>query len=193
MHRYEKDRRDRSRRKDRHHPRQRERSRSRSKSCSLEDLSAKLEDGGVHRGRVVSVVQFGCFVQLEGCRKREGLVHISQLSREGRVNNTNDILSRGQKVMVKILRITEDKISLSMKDVDQVTGEDLNPLLQSVNTREDDKYFCNPDRPISNIGTLKDDDSKKRIQRLSSPEKWEIKQMIAASCIDKRDLTEFNI
>jgi len=46
-------------------------------------------------------VPFGCFVQLEGLRKRwEGLVHISQLRREGRVTNVSDVVARGHKVKV---------------------------------------------------------------------------------------------
>ena len=46
---------------------------------------------------------FGCFVQLEGLRRRrwEGLVHISQLRREGRVQNVSDVVIRGQRVKVE--------------------------------------------------------------------------------------------
>lgn len=44
---------------------------------------------------------FGCFVQLEGLRRRwEGLVHISQLRREGRVTNVSDVVARGHRVKV---------------------------------------------------------------------------------------------
>jgi len=50
---------------------------------------------------VANIVPFGCFVQLEGLRKRwEGLVHISQLRREGRVTNVSDVVARGHKVKV---------------------------------------------------------------------------------------------
>ena len=48
-------------------------------------------------------MNFGCFVQLEGLRRRlEGLVHISQLRQEGRVTNVGDVVTRGQKVKVII-------------------------------------------------------------------------------------------
>lgn len=55
-----------------------------------------------------------------------GLVHISQLKKE-RVNAVADVVNRGQRVKVKVLKYTGEKISLSMREVDQDTGEDLNP------------------------------------------------------------------
>ena len=59
---------------------------------------------------------FGCFVQLEGVRGRfEGLVHISQLHRDGRVKEVNEIAKRGDSVKVKVLSMTGSKLSLSMK------------------------------------------------------------------------------
>lgn len=73
---------------------------------------------------------FGAFIQLDGLRKRwEGLCHISQLRREGRVSQVSDVISRGQAAKVKVLSFTGQKISLSMKEVDQETGEDLNPIM----------------------------------------------------------------
>ena len=70
----------------------------------------------IYSGRVTSIMQFGCFVQLEGVRgKFEGLVHISQLRRDGRIKDVNDVVKRGDKVKVKVLSITGSKLSLSMK------------------------------------------------------------------------------
>ena len=61
-------------------------------------------------------MQFGCFVQLEGLRKRwEGLVHISQLRSEGRVTQVSDVVNKNQKVKVKVLSFTGQKTSLSIK------------------------------------------------------------------------------
>jgi polyribonucleotide nucleotidyltransferase len=55
----------------------------------------------IYSGKVANIVPFGCFVQLEGLRRRwEGLVHISQLRREGRVTNVSDVVARGHKVKV---------------------------------------------------------------------------------------------
>ncbi|XP_033212853.1 ATP-dependent RNA helicase DHX8 [Belonocnema kinseyi] len=170
-----------------------------SRSRSAEELSTDPEIGKVYPGKVANIVAFGCFVQLESLRRRwEGLVHISQLRREGRVATAADVVSRGQKVLVKVLSISGQKISLSMKDVDQETGQDLNPVVNRTRTEEDEKHLRNPDRPTSllELQTINDEDenySRKRVQRLSSPEKWEIKQMLAASCIDRSELPEFDM
>lgn len=70
----------------------------------------------IYSGRVTSIMQFGCFVQLEGVRgKFEGLVHVSQLRREGRIKDVTEVVARGDKVKVKVLSITGSKVSLSMK------------------------------------------------------------------------------
>ena len=70
----------------------------------------------MYDGRVTSIMQFGCFVQLKGVRgKHEGLVHVSQLRREGRVKEVNEVVKRGDEVKVKVLSITGSKLSLSMK------------------------------------------------------------------------------
>ena len=169
-----------------------------SKSRSPEDVSVDPEVGKVYTGKVTNIVPFGCFVQLEGLRRRwEGLVHISQLRREGRVATANDVVTRGQKVYVKVLSVGGQKISLSMKDVDQDSGRDLNPVLAVRKADEDEKHLRNPDRPTALLelqGNVDEDESygRKRVQRLSSPEKWEIKQMLAASCIDRSELPEFD-
>lgn len=55
----------------------------------------------IYNGKVANIVPFGCFVQLEGLKRRwEGLVHISQLRAEGRVTNVSEVVSRGSKVKV---------------------------------------------------------------------------------------------
>ena len=70
----------------------------------------------IYDARVTSIMQFGCFVQLEGVRGRhDGLVHISQLRREGRVSSVSDVVRRGERVKVKVLSITGKKMSLSIK------------------------------------------------------------------------------
>ncbi|XP_014219394.1 ATP-dependent RNA helicase DHX8 [Copidosoma floridanum] len=172
-------------------------SRSRSRSNSAEELSQTAEVGKIYHGKVANIVPFGCFVQLDGLRRRcEGLVHISQLRREGRIASASDVVSRGQKVLVKVLSIAGQKISLSMKDVDQESGRDLNPIFDAPKADEDEQHLRNPDRPATLLefqNNMDENDiaAKKRI-RMSSPEKWEIKQMMAAACIDKSELPEFD-
>lgn len=202
-------RRSRSRSRSRKHRRSRSRSHSRErreKNDQRENAKDKKSQlplgpvvGQIYSGKVTNIMQFGCFVQLEGLRKRwEGLVHISQLRREGRVTSVSDVVQRGQKVKVKVLSFTGQKTSLSMKDVDQETGKDLNPIRQTLETVEEDsdEKLRNPDRPSSlPLITKPDDDdvdNRRRIQRISSPEKWEIKQMMSANCIDKSELPDFD-
>ncbi|KAG1664918.1 ATP-dependent RNA helicase DHX8 [Nymphon striatum] len=192
--------RDRSR--DRNH---RSRSRSRSRERKYDKHRSKFVDQAppaepqikeIYNGKVTNIMQFGCFVLIEGLRKRwEGLVHISQLRREGRVVNVSDVVTKGQHVKVKVLSFNGTKTSLSMKDVDQDSGKDLNPNVnRKVSNAEDSSR--NPDRPstLPVVSVIDDDDrnSRKQIKRISSPERWEIKQMIAANCVDKSELPDFD-
>nr|CAH7767743.1 unnamed protein product [Callosobruchus chinensis] len=154
----------------------------------------------IYSGKVTNTVPFGCFVQLEGLRRRwEGLVHISQLRSEGRVTNVSEVVSKGSKIKVKVLSVTGQKVSLSMKDVCQMSGKDLNPLSHAPIEREDKDR--NPDHPmVSSTSILRlpvnvdenEEDSRKRVMRISSPERWEIKQMISSGCIDKSELPDFD-
>ena len=68
-------------------------------------------------------MEFGAFVNFFGAR--DGLVHVSELASQ-RVNKVGDVVSEGQLVKVKFLGMdNRGKIRLSMKVVDQATGEDL--------------------------------------------------------------------
>ncbi|XP_038215388.1 ATP-dependent RNA helicase DHX8 [Zerene cesonia] len=164
------------------------------------ELSEDPEPGKIYNGRVANIVPFGCFVQMEGLKKRwEGLVHISQLRAEGRVTNVSDIVSRGDKVKVKVLSVTGQKVSLTMKDVCQDTGKDLNPTSHA--HLEAEREGRNPDRPppaatvlagLQNGLDPDEDSSRKRVTRISSPERWEIKQMISSGVIDKSELPDFD-
>uniref|UniRef100_A0A224YNR5 RNA helicase n=1 Tax=Rhipicephalus zambeziensis TaxID=60191 RepID=A0A224YNR5_9ACAR len=193
--------RNRDRNRDRSRDRRRSRSRERHQGSSRKDRSTVPVSpdpvvGQIYNGKVTNIMQFGCFVQLEGLPKRwEGLVHISQLRREGRITNVGDVVTRGQRVKVKVLSFTGQKTSLSMKDVDQDTGEDLNPVRRAGDT-DGPESARNPDRPCSlPLLTRPDDDdvdNRRRVQRISSPEKWEIKQMLSANCIDKSELPDFD-
>ncbi|XP_014680531.1 PREDICTED: ATP-dependent RNA helicase DHX8-like [Priapulus caudatus] len=136
-------------------------------------------------------------------RRCEGLVHVSQLRREGRVTDVSDVVARGQRVKVKVLAINGQKMSLSMKDVDQESGEDLNPMsgvrLTGANAVEQagEGTTRNPDRPTTAAPLVRnvpeqDAAQLKKVQRISSPERWELKQMIAANCIDVSELPDFD-
>ncbi|KAJ4781809.1 ATP-dependent RNA helicase [Rhynchospora pubera] len=158
----------------------------------------------VYRGRVTRVMDSGCFVQLSDLRGKEGLVHISQIAAR-RILNAKDAVKRDQEVFVKVISISGQKLSLSMRDVDQHTGKDLLPLKKS---SEDDRSHANPTSGSHNSGTtttrkglsgitIKEEEepgsnSRRPFKRLSSPERWEAKQLIASGVLDVRDYPQFD-
>ena len=82
----------------------------------LQDVGDLIE-GEVCEGTVVDIAGFGAFVEIRPGVK--GLVHISEMSKEF-VKKTEDVVSKGDTVMVKVLSVGADgKIKLSMKGIDQ--------------------------------------------------------------------------
>ena len=88
-----------------------------------------------------------------------------------------------------------------MKDVDQTTGKDLNPTSgqsavpkQSAPSTDEEHFLRAPDRPRFSTGNLTEEDisSINRRKRMSSPERWEIQQMIASGCINRNELPIFD-
>lgn len=188
----------RSRSRGRHSRPNRERSPVRKRSAT--PLPDDPEIGKIYPGRVANIVPFGCFVQLLGLKKRwEGLVHISQLRSEGRVTDVTEVVSRGANVKVKVMSMAGQKVSLSMKEVDQDNGADLNPASHS--HMHDETRDRNPDRPMAGTSLLQlegtkdgndEDITRKKVTRISSPERWEIKQMISSGVIDRTELPDFD-
>jgi polyribonucleotide nucleotidyltransferase len=89
----------------------------------IKSITSEPEVGHIYEGTVVKVMDFGAFVNFFGAK--DGLVHISQLAPR-RVQKTSDVVKEGDKVKVKLLGFDErGKVRLSMKVVDQQTGEDL--------------------------------------------------------------------
>ncbi len=89
----------------------------------IKSIASEPEVGHIYDGTVVKVMDFGAFVNFFGAK--DGLVHISQLAQR-RVQKTSDVVKEGDKVKVKLLGFDErGKTRLSMKVVDQETGEDL--------------------------------------------------------------------
>ena len=89
----------------------------------IKSIASEPEVGHVYDGTVVKVMDFGAFVNFFGAK--DGLVHISQLAPR-RVQKVTDVVKEGDKVKVKLLGFDErGKVRLSMKVVDQATGEDL--------------------------------------------------------------------
>ena len=86
-------------------------------------IVAEPEVGHIYTGRVVKLMDFGAFVNFFG--KRDGLVHISQIN-ETRLKHPSEVLKEGQEVKVKLLGFDDrGKVRLSMRTVDQQTGEEM--------------------------------------------------------------------
>jgi len=89
----------------------------------IRGIVAEPEPGTIYTGKVASVVDFGAFVTF--MPGKDGLVHVSEIRNE-RVENVRDVLSEGQEVKVKLLEVDQrGKVRLSMRLVDQETGEEL--------------------------------------------------------------------
>ena len=89
----------------------------------IRNIVAEPEVGAIYRGKVVKIVEFGAFVNFLGAR--DGLVHISELA-PGRPKTVGEVVKEGDIVSVKVLGVDDrGKVKLSMKAVDQKTGEDL--------------------------------------------------------------------
>ncbi|XP_075254497.1 ATP-dependent RNA helicase DHX8-like [Convolutriloba macropyga] len=162
-----------------------------------EPLPSAPELGQIYKGRVMNLVQFGCFVALSGFKtKVEGLVHISELRPE-RVNNVADVVNRNQEVFVKVISYSGTRCSLSLKDVDQETKADKNPKRLIKSNVDIQEELRNPDRPDDGLKVAPsiDEDStvrSKKFARLSSPERFEVTQMIAAGVLDKSEYPDFD-
>nr|KYP49486.1 putative pre-mRNA-splicing factor ATP-dependent RNA helicase [Cajanus cajan] len=78
--------------------------------------SGEPELYAVYKGRVSRVMETGCFVQLDDIRGKEGLVHVSQMATR-RITNAKDVVKRDQEVYVKVISVSGQKLSLSMRDL----------------------------------------------------------------------------
>ena len=95
----------------------------------IRSIVAEPEAGTIYDGTIVKIMEFGAFVNFFGAK--DGLVHISELAPQ-RVAKVGDVVKEGQKVKVKFLGADErGKIRLSMKVVDQETGEDITEKLKA--------------------------------------------------------------
>ena len=94
----------------------------------------EAEVGKIYNGKVVNIVDFGAFVNFMG--GKDGLVHVSEMKNE-RVEKPTDVVSEGQEVKVKVLEIDpRGKVRLSMRVVDQETGEELEDTRPAREPRE---------------------------------------------------------
>ncbi|KAH6862186.1 P-loop containing nucleoside triphosphate hydrolase protein [Alternaria alternata] len=151
----------------------------------------------VYDGKVTGVKDFGCFVNLQGVKgKVDGLVHVTQMM-EGRVNHPSDLVSRWQEVKVKVIKNENNRISLSMKEVDQRTGQDLAPgkRIASFGTGANSQGLGGIPGFDSAVPVVEDGFNGRKNgmrKRMTSPERWEIKQLIASGVIPKSDYPDID-
>ena len=163
----------------------------------------------VYSGKITGVKDFGAFVDLEGVKGRaSGLVHVSAMQTGTRVNHPSDLVSQGQPVWVKVVSIQMGdkgpRIGLSMKEADQVTGRDLLPqkrLASGANMErldgmgpeiiDKDRYgSLTSDVPIIE-GEMNGRPMRQK-KRMASPERWEIKQLIASGAISASEYPDID-
>jgi polyribonucleotide nucleotidyltransferase len=95
----------------------------------IKGITSDAEIGQVYTGKVVKIVDFGAFVNFLG--SKDGLVHISEISPQ-RIGKVSDVVNVGDEVRVKVLGVDDrGKVKLSMKAVDQKTGEDIQKQAQA--------------------------------------------------------------
>jgi polyribonucleotide nucleotidyltransferase len=91
----------------------------------IRGITSEPEVGQIYKGKIVKIMEFGAFVNFFG--PKDGLVHISQLTR-GRPQTVGEVVKEGQEVYVKLLGFDDrGKVRLSMRIVDQETGQELPP------------------------------------------------------------------
>ena len=91
----------------------------------IRGITSEPEVGKIYKGKIVKIMEFGAFVNFFG--PKDGLVHISQLTR-GRPQTVGEVVKEGQEVYIKLLGFDDrGKVRLSMRVVDQETGQELPP------------------------------------------------------------------
>ncbi|CAI2182318.1 9674_t:CDS:10 [Funneliformis geosporum] len=161
-----------------------------------EELDEKPVLYKIYNGRITNLRDFGAFVSLEGVKGRvEGMVHVSMLLAGSRVSHPSEVVNRNQKVKVKVMSVAASRISLSMKDVDQNTGEDLSPHLR-IKTEEElaAEALHNPERPYSfgKVPVIEDNDGPNNLKRPTSPERWELKQLVASGVLRASEMPDYD-
>ncbi|MCZ6511215.1 MAG: polyribonucleotide nucleotidyltransferase [Alphaproteobacteria bacterium] len=102
----------------------------------IKGIVAVPEVGVIYSGKVVKVMDFGAFVNFLGAK--DGLVHISELKNE-RVGQVTDVVNEGDEVKVKVIGLDDrGKVKLSMRVVDQESGEELEDTRPPREPREGD-------------------------------------------------------
>lgn len=126
------------------------------------------------------------------------MVHVSNIQTGARANSASDLISRGQTVKVKVMSVAGSRIGLSMKDVDQASGRDLTPHLRIKSEAEMEEERVRAARVSSSganalpLNSNLNDGPVRSAKRLTSPERWEIKQLISSGAIDASEYPDLD-
>ncbi|MDG4543994.1 MAG: polyribonucleotide nucleotidyltransferase [Rickettsiales bacterium] len=123
----------------------------------IQDTVSEVEIGKIYNGKVVKLLDFGALVNFLG--KTDGLVHISEVKNE-RIEKISDELSEGDKVKVKVLSVERGKVRLSIKRVNQETGEDLSDQFEDDGTRPSSRGGRDGGRDSGRGGKGRDRDNR---------------------------------
>lgn len=148
----------------------------------------------VYDGVITGIKDFGAFANLQGVKgKVDGLIHVSAIQEGARVNHPADLLSRGQQIKVKVMKIEGSRIGLSMKEVDQVTGHDLMPSRRIASGANMQSLNGEVEPLTGSIPVVEGYGGRDRNRkRMTSPERWEIKQLIASGAISAADYPDID-
>jgi ATP-dependent RNA helicase DHX8/PRP22 len=128
------------------------------------------------------------------------MIHVSAIQQGGRVNSASDFLSRGQQVKVKVMSIAGSRVGLSLKDVDQRTGADLSPhlrVMSEAEVEEEQRKLAQKASSGANAMPLGGEKFSSTVptrsaKRLTSPERWEIKQLISSGVLDSSEYPDLD-
>ncbi|KAH9807813.1 pre-mRNA-splicing factor ATP-dependent RNA helicase prp22-like [Teratosphaeria destructans] len=176
-----------------HNDRDPHKRRSRRDDYELDDEPVQYK---IYDGKVTGVKDFGCFVNLRGVKgKVDGLVHVSAIA-DYKVNHPSDLVARDQEVKVKVMKVQDKRISLSMAEVDQQTGEDLHPSRRLQTGATGANAMGLKGAPIAGDSMIPVVEGrgvgKRQRKRMTSPERWEIRQLIASGVIKASDYPDLD-
>jgi len=192
-----------------------ERSRSRSEGKKKGkrnpdlDKAAPMEVFRIYKAKVSRVMEYGVFISLDTAEgPKEGLCHLSEVTKETRmVSKAAEYVKRNQEVFVKLIGIAGSKLNLSMREVDQETGEDLKPRKKK-GEDDDQNDASNPMRKRKK----EEDDGKGKVtgirlefadnetakkqlrqkKKLSEYEVWEAQQLAHSGVIENHERLDFD-
>jgi len=186
--------------------RQRERSRSRGKDKKekKKDFGGPVELYGIYKGQVSRLMEYGAFISFDCSEgRKEGLAHLSEVTKETRnVSRAADHLKRNQECFVKIIGIAGSKLNLSLREVDQETGEDLKMRRDKPVGHSEDPDISNPMRKrkkdeekLGKVTGIRldfaDNETEKnklrQKKKLSEYEMWEAGQLRASGVLEQHE------